>query len=128
VIAEPEETDAPGGGEGNPQSAILVLHDREVQTAYWIRSLEGNHDKETSSPSEALRLHRHSDLDSGRDNLLRSSACAACQAKSSAASETKSSPAGAGESRTTNSIKPGASHHSQSSSFNHSKSGATDRS
>jgi hypothetical protein len=120
VIAKPEETDAPGGGEGNPQSAILVLHDREVQTPYWIRSLEGNHDEETSSASEALRLHRHSNLDSGGDNLFRSSACAASQAKSSAA--------GAGESRTTNSIKPGASHHSQSSSFNHSESGATDRS
>jgi hypothetical protein len=71
-------------------------------------------------------LHRHSGLGSGRDNLFRSSTCAARQAKSSAASETKSSPVGAGESRTTNSIKPDASHQSQSSSFNHSKSGATD--
>jgi hypothetical protein len=97
------------------------------------RNLERNHDKETSSTSEALRLHCCSDLGSGRDNLLRPSAGAARKTKSSAASETesgsasytKSSPAGASESPTANSIKPGASHHSQSSSFNHSKSGAS---
>jgi hypothetical protein len=44
-----------------------------------------------------LRLYRHSHLDPGRDNLFRSSACAAHQAKSSAASETKSGYSGAGE-------------------------------